>query len=99
MTDLTYNGWTNYETWVVNLWLTNDSDSVEVLNHMAQDCLAHLPERADAVWELAKRLEEDHDELKPELNGPFADLLNHALGCVNWREIAAYIIEENLLEA
>lgn len=21
MTDTTYNGWTNYETWAVNLWL------------------------------------------------------------------------------
>lgn len=22
--DKTYNGWTNYETWLVNLWIQND---------------------------------------------------------------------------
>jgi hypothetical protein len=95
MTDLTYNGWTNYETWVVNLWLTNDSGSVDYLNEMARDCLTHLDgDKNDAIWELAKRIEENHDEFKPEANGVFADLLNHALGCVNWREIAQYIIDE-----
>jgi hypothetical protein len=27
MTDTTYNGWTNYPTWCVNLWLDNDEYS------------------------------------------------------------------------
>ena len=26
-----YNGWTNRETWVVNLWLSNDMESYELL--------------------------------------------------------------------
>ena len=24
MSDKSYNGWKNFETWVVNLWLTNE---------------------------------------------------------------------------
>lgn len=35
MSDTTYNGWTNYETWNVALWIDND----EGLNSMAQDCV------------------------------------------------------------
>ena len=32
LTDTTFNGWTNYETWNVSLWLQND----EGLYHMAR---------------------------------------------------------------
>lgn len=91
-----YNGWSNYETWVINLWLTNDSEGCDRLQSMARDCLTHLGNTSDAIWELAKRIEEDHDECNPAgtIDGPFADLLNHALGMVDWREIAAAAIEE-----
>ena len=95
MSNTEYNGWTNYETWVVNLWLTNDSGSDEHLREMARDCLTHLDgDMDDATWELAKRIEEDHDEFMPETTGVYSDLLNHALGCVNWGEIARHVISE-----
>ena len=30
MTDTTYNGWTNYETWNVALWMDNDYESYQL---------------------------------------------------------------------
>lgn len=93
--DNTYNGWTNYQTWVVNLWLTNDSASVDRLNEMAYDCLTQASgDIVNATYQLAKCIEDDHDEFMPETTGVYADLLGHALRCVDWREIARHVIND-----
>lgn len=91
----TYNGWTNYQTWVVNLWLTNDSGSDELLREWAREELDSADgDKDEACYVLAKRIEDQHDEFMPETTGVYADLLGHALRMVDWREIAQHVIDD-----
>lgn len=96
MSDETYNGWTNYETWCVNLWLTNDSDGYEWLSERADEALEDCDgDEDEALSVLAEALEQQYEEFMPEsVEGVFSDLLRHALGRVEWREIARYAIED-----
>jgi hypothetical protein len=104
-----YNGWTNYETWCVNLWMSNDAGSDEFYREMAQEVWNDSePEtRADnsvlftreevATRTLADRLKDSHEEQQSELtgvSGVFADLLTAALGEVDWYEIAEHYISD-----
>ncbi len=98
MSDTKYNGWTNYETWLVNLWMGNDSseywaeraqevyDSAEAEKSFTRD------ERA--VLNLAEAMKDEHEEASPEVTGLWADMINAALSAVNWYEIATHYIDE-----
>lgn len=96
----TYNGWTNYETWVVNLWMDNDGFSDDC-REMAARCVrdaagGSCPDGA-AIRALADELKEQHEEHMQTVctvPGVFGDLLNGALSSVNWAEIARYYIDE-----
>ena len=96
-TNKTYNGWTNYETWAVKLWMDNDEGSYNYWREATLEAWAHpvenqlIDSRKDrAAIALAERLKDEHEDGVPEtLNGSvYADLMNAALGEVNWREIA-----------
>mgnify|MGYP005821898669 CR=1 FL=1 len=76
----TYSGWTNYETWCVNLWLTNESDTEEHLRMLAQTN-AGLSHRADCLKTYVQ------DMAPIDEATMFVDLLRSALDNVNWREI------------
>lgn len=80
MTDKTYNGWSTYETWLVNLWLTNDAKDA--------DLIASVKE-IETDYE-AKEILKDYVEEMVDfqgITGLFADLLRGALSEVNWYEI------------
>ena len=91
-TENTYNGWTNYATWRVNLEICDDI------------CASHLDSDRSfsSVYELSKSLQEDaelivsgYEEFPESLTLDYARAF---LSDVNWYEIASHWTEE-LIEA
>lgn len=90
MQDETYNGWKNYPTWCVNLWLNNDeahyNTTIERIAYCDKDEDAFGPRRVQVADMLKDWVRND---LAPDLGASFAaDLLGYALDCVDWFEIA-----------
>jgi len=83
MTDKTYNGWTNYATWRVHLEVF---DRLPLEDFSAADDVHAL---ADACKERAEYYVECSSE--PGLARDYALAF---LSDVNWREIAAHMLEE-----
>lgn len=92
MTDERYNGWRNYETWCVKLWIDN-----EYAWHCEVRQLARL--HAGDNYDLAQAIREMIEDAAPDLKAsPFSDLLTSALGAVDWYEIADSVAEETTEE-
>ena len=96
----THNGWTNYETWAVNLSLTNERGPYEYWTRRTREILADSPKEADwrvAAERLAAEISETiKEECAIEKANLAADLMNAALGEVDWHEIAQALIDDAL---
>ena len=102
----TYNGYTNYETWAVALWMDNEAhshaywrESAQKAREEARDC----DQVASRIWTveeaerflLADWIKEEITEGSPEMEpSVYSDLLEAAFGEVNWSEIAGNLLEE-----
>ena len=96
--ETTYQGWSNYETWNVNLWLQNTNGSQEFWYAQAREMLVKHGPR-EAVLVLERQLETQFDEEADYLiddRRPCCciDLLRASLRAVNWREIVDHLLEE-----
>ena len=80
---MSYNGWTNRATWLVNLWLGDT---------MAEMVAMH--KRAFSADELENFVLEVLDQDGATVEGGLAaDLMSFALGNVNWHELAEHANE------
>ena len=75
-----YQGWTNYETWLANLWLTN----TEALHNFCHHLITTAPTQADAASNLNTYVTEQNPITEASL---FSDLLITALDRIDWHEI------------
>jgi len=82
MTDTKYNGWTNWETWNINLWLTDDEGSYE---------LVKACKTPGAIKDIVENWADEQGLLN---KGLFTDLINMGLRQVNWVEIFDGLHEE-----
>jgi hypothetical protein len=100
MNNETYNGWANFETWLVGLWLDNDEGSYEYWRDQAEEHWREAPlteEVKKGTWSrenatkynLADQIKEEIEDNIPLPNaGLYTDLLNGALSEVRWDEVA-----------
>lgn len=80
---MSYNGWSNKETWLVNLWL---GDGLTM-------------DQAEGVEVTAEYIEMMVDDIiessVPSGNGFVVDILNCALGEIDYHELAEHFVEED----
>jgi len=84
-----YNGWTNFETWNFNLWITNEEEDYSQVLELAFN--------SEDEYELSKKLEElacEWADISQLNSGFISDMVNSSIKEVNFYEVAEHIWED-----
>lgn len=92
--DNKYEGNTNRETWLVQLWIDNERGTYLYWRDRTDQIISSQP-KDEVRHRLAEALQGWIEKLQPKLEtSVFSDLLETAIGRVEWLEIAERLIEE-----
>lgn len=87
----TVEGWSNYPTWAVNLWLANDRELSEETRARVRTVTTTA---ARSHWDdvhrgdVARMLKAWMEDRTPTVRAPFDSLLSYGLAEVDWYELA-----------
>lgn len=88
-----YNGYNNYETWLVALWIDNDQCYLEDVQSMANGCEdSDTNNLATSIKEYVENMPDVSKAI--ENGGMVADLVNSTLSDVDWYELSEMYIRE-----
>ena len=88
MSDNSYNGWANYETWNINLWLQNDET---FYNHAVGE-LRFILEAHEWDWENVS-LAEVRGLIRDVLGSKTPDGVSTSHSDIDWLEISDALLE------
>ena len=88
-----YNGWSNFETWNFNLWITNNEGDYRHALQLTEDSINK--------YELSKELEEWAEDMADDVlrsyeyaHGFIKDMVNTSIKEVNFYEVAEHLWDE-----
>ena len=89
-----YNGWTNYETWLCNMWFNyfDFTEQMELFDNCEDNC-----DVLDIIEDYIKQSVEEFVEcsLSPaSQHGFIHDMLNAAISEIDWRDIAEHYVDD-----
>ena len=90
-----YNGWSNYETWNLSLWLDNNREWYRAVNDKALGLVNDVLTKDEEIEFLKNFIidlvQNDEPKIEPSF---YSDILNASIREVNFREISENIINE-----
>lgn len=87
------NGYSNYETWVVHLWIVNH----EEYYNMFRRYITNMPDKYDDFAKknvLSNKIEEFVRIMSPKTKDFWGDLITNIMYKINYYEIAIALLEE-----
>ena len=97
----TYNGYANYETWLISVQIDNDQHSIEFFVDAAKhhydisEDQKYFTKKEEAIISFAEYMKEWYEE-NINIGGLWRDMILAALGTVDWHELAGKYMEQAL---